>query len=340
MKAEIKPRIRWGDEREPLHPAIPLSTPWLVFADPASACNFKCTFCPTGHSDLIGDRFNGAMKYELLTKIVDDLAEFDKPIKVLRLYKDGEPFLNKRFADMVRYAKAAPYIMCVDTTTNGSLMTPDRVGPVIEAGLDRINISVDGMNAETYKKVTGARFDFPKFVENVKWLYENKGQCEIVIKTINEILADDEKQRFLDTFGNYCDRIFIENFSPCWPEFDEEARTGWKITNTLYGQPLNTAADVCPYVFYSYSVNADGLVSACFIDWGRKLIIGDTRTQSMKEIWNSPAMNELRLQHLRGERKKNQTCGNCGQLTNCGAESIDAYREELLNKFEKHLGVA
>ena len=100
------------------------------------------------------------MKFEVFQKIIDDLAEFDRPLKVLRLYKDGEPFLNRRLADMVAYAKRSGRVDYMDTTTNGSLITPERIGPVLEAGLDKINISVDGMTADTYRKFTGFKFDF------------------------------------------------------------------------------------------------------------------------------------------------------------------------------------
>src|SRR5262249_40019973 len=158
------------------------------------------------------------------------LGAFDKPIKVLRMYKDGEPFLNKRLADMVAYAKKAKHIEYIDTTTNGTFLTPKRMGPVIEAGIDKINISVDGMTEETYQRFTGFKFDFKAFIENVKWLYANKGQCEIVVKIPGELITEAQRQEFFDTFGDHCDRIFVENFAPCWPEFDIEEHTGVKIT--------------------------------------------------------------------------------------------------------------
>lgn len=337
MKAAIKPRINL-DGRVPLETVIPLATPLVVFVDPASACNFKCGFCPTGHHELpgIAQRFNGAMKFELFAKIVDDLAEFPEPIKVLRLYKDGEPFLNKRLADMIAYAKASGAVEYIDTTTNGSLITPDRLEPILAAGLDKINISVDGMNEHTYARVTGARFDFARFVANVKWLYANKGDCEVVIKTIGDILTPGQRQEFLDMFGDHCDRIFVENLAPCWPEFDAAKHMGVTIREGIYGQAIGET-DVCPYIFYSYSVNADGLISACFIDWGRKLIIGDVRLQSMREIWTSPAMNALRLQHLEGRHRENKVCGSCGQLSHCLPDNIDAHRAELLERMRSSL---
>ena len=76
--------------------------------DPSNVCNFKCTFCPTGDKELLDsvNRPLGIMAYDLFTKIIDDLRDFPGKLKSLRLFKDGEPFVNKRMIDMIRYAKS------------------------------------------------------------------------------------------------------------------------------------------------------------------------------------------------------------------------------------------
>ena len=332
MKAQIKPRINLED-RTPLQDVIPLETPFVLFVDPSSACNFQCTFCPTGDRELIKGtgRYQGVLQFELFQKIVDDLSLFPDRIKVLRLYKDGEPLLNKNFARMVSYARQSGLAPYIDTTTNGALMEPERIGPIIEAGLDKLNISVDGMNTDQYLRFTKYDFDFDKFTENVKWLYNNKGNCEIVIKIPAELITQSQQQEFYDTFGDYCDRIFIENFAPCWPEFDVQERTGFKMTEGIYKQPV-TYTNTCPYIFYSMSVNADGLVSACFLDWERKLPIGDVREQSLKEIWEGDTLFQYRLDHLRGKRKQHAVCGQCGQLSHCMPDNIDPYVDVLTER--------
>ena len=333
MKAKYQPRINLED-RTLLQDVIPLDTPITLFVDPASACNFSCPFCPTGHQKLIDEtgRFQGVMKLDLFKKIIDDLKEFPQPVEVLRLYKDGEPFLNKNLAKMIAYAKQSGAVKYIDTTTNGSLMTPARLEPVLEAGLDKINISVDGMDAGQYLEFTKYEFDFDEFVKSVKWLDQNKGACEVSIKIPGDILTENQKEEFLEVFGDYCDRIFIENFAPCWPEFDVETHTGVKIQQGIYQQSI-TQTDTCPYIFYSLSINADGLASSCFLDWGRKLLVGDARRQSVNSIWHSEEMNDLRLQHLKGKRNENPVCKSCGQLTHCLPDNIDAYREKLLPAF-------
>ncbi|MGD0679901.1 MAG: radical SAM protein [Polyangiaceae bacterium] len=340
MKAAIRPRINL-ENRTPLQEVIPLATPITLFVDPASACNFQCTFCPTGDREAIAEtgRYQGTMKLPLFKKVIDDLAGFEKSVRVLRLYKDGEPFLNKNLAAMIAYAKASGRVDTIDTTTNGSLLDPERVKPVLDAGLDRINISVDGMTKEQYRDFTRFEFDFEAFVKNVAFLYEHRGQCEVAIKVPGDLLTEEQKALFLRTFGDLCDRIFIENFAPCWPEFDVESRTGVTITKGIYEQPTGDT-DTCPYIFYSMSVNADGLVSSCFLDWGRKLVIGDVRQESLPAIWRSDKMNELRLLHLEGRRREHPVCGNCGQLSHCLPDNIDAHRPKLLERMRKDLGAS
>lgn len=332
MKAQIKPRINL-EGRTALQDVIPLETPFVLFVDPSSGCNFQCAFCPTGDRTLIKEtgRYQGAMSFDVYRKIIDDLALFPEKIKVLRLYKDGEPLMNKRLAEMVAYAKQSGHVPYIDTTTNGALLDPDRIGPVVEAGLDRVNISVNGMTREQYKNFTKYDFDFSRFVDNVKWLYAHKGDCEIVIKIPGELITEAQKQEFFDTFGDYCDRIFVENFAPCWPQFDVETRLGVTFTSGIYQQPIGRT-NTCPYIFYAMSINADGVASACFLDWGRKLQVGDVREHSLLEIWNSQEFNELRLLHLQGERKQHPVCSKCGQLTHCLPDNIDAYAADLLPK--------
>lgn len=332
MKAQIKPRINL-ENRTQLQEVIPLGTPMVLFVDPSSSCNFRCRFCPTGDALLMKEsgRWQGQMDFDLYKKIIDDLAAFDTPLKVLRLYKDGEPFLNSRLPDMVRYAKASGSVLYIDTTTNGFLLDPERVMPILDAGLDRINISVNGMSDAEFLEFTGVKVEFNRYVDNIRELYRRKGDCEICIKIAGDFLSEEAKQRFYKTFGDCSDRIFIENVAPCWPEFDIQGRLGVEITRGIYDQDI-MGVNTCPYIFYSMSINSDGSVSLCFLDWARKLLIGDVRRQSVKDVWDGPELYRYRVEQLEGRRRENQVCGVCGQLTHGLPDNIDPYTGELLEK--------
>ena len=89
--------------RTRLETVIPLKTPFILYCDPSSVCNLQCEFCPCGraHADLWTEdkkKSLGIMDFDIFKKIVDDCAEFPDKIKVLRMYKEGEPLLNPNFA--------------------------------------------------------------------------------------------------------------------------------------------------------------------------------------------------------------------------------------------------
>lgn len=335
MKAEIAPRIDLKN-RTKLEQVIPLDTPFVVFVDPSDACNFKCKFCPTSDRDLMKSvgRPWMRMNFELFKKVADDLTKFPNKVKVLRLYKDGEPLINKDLEKMISYAKSVGASERVDTTTNASLLTRERGKALVEAGLDRINISIYGVSTDNYKNFSDAKVEFSTILENVKNFYEIRGNCEMVVKVNGDSLSEVEKEKFLKEFGDSTDKIFIEHTMACWPNF--ELRDGIKVNEEvgIYGQELSNV-DACPYPFYSFSINSDGVVSVCFLDWGRKLTVGDVKTQSVQEIWNGEGMRAYRKMFLEGNRKEHPVCGGCGQMTHGQPDNIDEFMDTILARLNE-----
>jgi MoaA/NifB/PqqE/SkfB family radical SAM enzyme len=331
MKAKIKPRIEI-EKRTRLEEVIPLGTPFVIFIDPADICNFQCKFCPTGNRTLIKTlrRSAGLMDFNLYRKIIDDICTFDKPLKCLRLYKDGEPLLNPKFPHMIRYAKEQGCALEIDTTTNGSLLNPRMNLELIHAGLDRINISVEGVSEDKYLKFSGYSINFQKFVDNIRHFYENRQNCKVCIKICGDILTDKEKDSFFDIFGDIADMIFIEHVAPCWPNFEMDGvKPNTKVG--IYGQEI-CEVQVCPYIFYSLAVNSDGRASLCFLDWSRELLIGDVKKESLKDIWNGSVLLANRKAHLSMKRKDSPFCASCGQLSYGLPDNIDSFADVLLNR--------
>lgn len=333
MQAEIKPRIDLKN-RTRLETVIPLSVPFIINVDPADICNFQCKFCPTGDRKLMKNtpgRNHGVMDFKLYKKIINDIGEFEKPIKVLRLYKDGEPLLNPGFAEMIKYAKARKCAEKIDTTTNGSLLTPALSRNIVDAGLDRINISIEGVNAQQYLEFSNYKIDFDALVSNIRHFYANRKQCEVLIKINGDLLTEDDKKKFIETFSCIADNIYIEHVMSCWPEFElNNIEVNQQVG--IYGQEIKEV-QVCPYLFYSFSINSDGTVSTCFLDWSRKLIIGDVKTESVKDIWLGNKLKEYQTMFLMKKRKGHPVCGNCGQMSHGMPDDIDKYAELLIKYF-------
>lgn len=332
MKAEIKPRIEL-ENRTKLETVIPLDVPFIINIDPSDTCNFQCIFCPTGDRKLMKStpgRSHGVMDFDLYKKIIDDICEFEKPIKVLRLYKDGEPLLNSRLAEMIKYAKEKRCSERIDTTTNASLLNAAKNLEIIEAGLDRINISIEGINTEQYLNFSKYKIEFEQLVNSIRHFYENRKQCEMIVKINGDTLTEDDKNKFFEIFGDISDGVYIEHIMSCWPEFE---LNGVEVNEEfgIYGQKISEV-QVCPYVFYSFSINSDGTASTCFLDWSRKLIIGDTKVESIRNIWKGDKLFNYQRMFLLMKRKGHAVCGQCGQLSHGLPDNIDPYADELLDK--------
>jgi len=320
------------NKRGNLSDALPLKQPYVLLIDPSSLCNLRCTWCPSGYDSLMSEygRKNGTMSYELFEKIVSDSREFGEKINVLRMYKEGEPLVNPRFADMVKLAKKSGVFKKIETTTNGILLNKELNRQLIEAGIDQINISVNGVSDEQIFKNTKRHIDFKKYSENIIDLCKNSNDCIIYVKGIKDVLSSDEQKYFIDVFGEWADRIYLERLSPAWPDFDIQ-QSGYsyeKIGN--YEQPAENRI-VCPYIFYVMVVNSDGTCDTCVGDWKHHQIIGDLKNESLKNIWLGESLKGIQLAQLENKRDIYEMCKVCEVIKYGCYDNIDNDRETIAN---------
>ena len=111
-------------------------------------CNYKCFYCDPlglGHGDPLG------------TVTVKDVANVVEAAHGLGMdavrFTGGEPLLRKELPDMIHHAKHVIGIPDVAVTTNASLLKR-RLPDLLEAGLDRVNISLDAITPEVFKEAT------------------------------------------------------------------------------------------------------------------------------------------------------------------------------------------
>lgn len=323
-------------DREKLQDVIPIETPYLVFIDPSSVCNLSCKFCPCGGGNKevwSQDKRTSFLPYTDYRKIIDDLAEFPEKIKTLRLYKEGEPLANRFFPEMIQYARKKDVTGRIDFTTNGTLFTEDLALAVTDAGVDRINISIEALDAEGYWDISGIKLDFDKFYNNLKFLYHHKNGAHIFVKISDCGLGEHKAEEFYNMFSDISDEMAVEHITSVWPEF-EITKVDKDGDFDIYGGKMDerNSVDVCPYIFYSICINSDSSVSTCFMDWNHKLIIGNAKDKSIKEIWNGQQLRDMRINHLQGNRCLHEICSNCGQLKFAVLDNIDSYRNELLER--------
>lgn len=335
MQASYIPRIDLRDPLE-LKEALPLRTPYVIHIDPCDTCNFHCKFCPSGNLELMkktNGRGHGPIDFNTYCGIIDSLKEFPDPVRVIRLYKEGEPLLHPRFAELVSYAKASPKVQRVDTTTNASLLTKDRSLAIIEAGLNRINISVEGINAEQYREFSGHKMRYEEFVDNIAFFYDNKKQCEMNIKINGDILTADQEEEFYSIFGNITDGISVERTIDYWPKY-KEMKVDYDESVTLLGG-TSREVQICPYVFYEMCINSDGSYSLCRFDWNHAMMMAPhvSAPATPKKIWDSIVLWQFQQQFLRKERLQMTvlSCPKCGILKQGVPEDLDQFADEILD---------
>jgi cyclic pyranopterin phosphate synthase len=108
-------------------------------------CNLSCIYC---HRE--GEK---APTHPLTTKEIGDVLSTAAKFEIRSVkFTGGEPLLREDFVDIVRLV---PDSMESSITTNGILLA-DYASELKDAGMSRVNISLDSLDQETYRKITGS----------------------------------------------------------------------------------------------------------------------------------------------------------------------------------------
>lgn len=109
-------------------------------------CNLRCQYCmPAKGIALMSHK--EILSYEEILRIVKSATQIG--VKKIRL-TGGEPLLRKGIVHLIGEIKKIEGIEEVAITTNG-LLLEDYLDDLLEAGLDRVNLSLDTLNSDTFK---------------------------------------------------------------------------------------------------------------------------------------------------------------------------------------------
>ncbi|NDV25575.1 GTP 3',8-cyclase MoaA [Desulfovibrio sp. JC010] len=112
-------------------------------------CNLRCMYCVTKDFQFIPHP--NILRYEEMLRLVDIAATMN--ITKLRL-TGGEPFARRGFMDFIAAVMKNHPELDLRITTNGTLIEP-LVPELKKIGVNRLNISLDTLDRETFKEVTG-----------------------------------------------------------------------------------------------------------------------------------------------------------------------------------------
>ncbi|PTX58855.1 cyclic pyranopterin phosphate synthase [Melghirimyces profundicolus] len=129
-------------------------------------CNFRCRYCMP--AEVFGPDYAFLPRKELLT--------FEEIQRLVKLFAaggvekiritGGEPLLRKNLFRLVEMVKAVPGIRDVALTTNASLLK-DQARKLKEAGLDRVNVSLDALDDRIFSRMNGERSNVRRVLEGI-----------------------------------------------------------------------------------------------------------------------------------------------------------------------------
>lgn len=281
----------------------------------SSRCNLNCPQCDVGNK--LTNRKNNFLDYNEYCKIIDEIGT---TMLDAIFYFQGEPLLNKKFADYISYVKK--YNIYAITSTNAQLIDKNLALEIVKSGLDRIIISIDGTTQEVYEKyrkggLLSKSIEAIKFLKEAKFELNSKTPCieaQFIVFKFNEHQIDEFKH-LAPIWG--ADKITIksaqiqspnENYEII-PTINKYSRYH-KINNEWKIKKDYTKA--CFRAWYGIVVSADGNILPCCFDKQEKYIYGNIKEDKIENVWKNKKANDFR-NILLDKRESINICRNCNE---------------------------
>lgn len=265
----------------------------------SSRCNLTCDFCFQHHMT----NKKGNMSFELFKKIVDEGVE--EGLCGLKLQSRGEALMNSKFLEFLSYAKERR-IMDVHVTTNGLLLTDEKLREAVNSGLDLLIFSYDVHHADSTKMTLD---EYTKFIQdrvrkaNSERVRQNRNMKLRVQTSIEDFSPDKitETEKVNRALFPEADVILINRIYDSHEDADH-----------FKGRLQDFELYPCSYLWQRLTIYDDGEVTTCSKDYNSKYNrLGSVVSQSVKSIWHSEEMQKLRKGHLANRRCDFHICALC-----------------------------
>lgn len=297
------------------------SVPYHLNLDLYNVCNLKCRFCPTGTDQL--ERSRARVSVAQAKAIIDAVKDY---IITFAPYHWGEPLLNPDIFEVIQYGHAAG--MFTQIHSNLSLKVKDLGRRLVDAKLDSMLISIDGLDQEVnakYRRKVINELVFANIRDIVaarKRAGSNKPRLELAFLVFrhNEheipLLEAKRKELGIDAIVLRKAAIYEESWIPEHKDF----------------QPLQQIfTDTCSFLYADLNVEPDGGISPCCINSNRKWDVG--RVEDLKDLrafWNNPRHRAMRAYlasfHDEGGRRQAAgleeplLCHSCNWVAECRSQ--------------------
>ena len=290
--------------------------PFSLSIEPTTACNLGCPECPSGLKQFT--RPTGKLNLELHQVMIEQLK---KSVFYINYYFQGEPFLHPKFLDLIVEAKRNKIYTA--TSTNAHFIDEKKAEEIVESGLDRLIISIDGLTQATYEnyRVHGK---LSKVIEGTKHLLAAKKKLNsstphlifqfLAVKPneheIPEVFKLGKEMKIDEVRIKSAQLYDYENGNPLMPENEKYSR--YKLQSDGTYKLKYKTGNHCWRMWSSSVFTWDGKVVPCCFDKDAKHVLGSLENRSFNEIWNDKQYIAFRQAVLTG-RNQIDICKNCSE---------------------------
>jgi len=268
--------------------------PTLLEIEPVNYCNLNCLMCPV--KEMVRKR--GFMDLSLFKSIVDQTIStaWEYSFGVI-----GEPTLHPDLINMIEYIKSKDCKISLNTNLN---YRDDTISEkLVENGVDRIIVTISGIDESMYKKIN-QKGDYHLVLHNLMKIKSIKKKLKkrkpTVIASFVKIEANREQSRtawrHLRKYFDYCKITKMHDWVGSSQIAMLEPREKIRKNNKR-----------CSMIYTTATILWDGRVAACCHDYEGREILGDTKSMTMNDIWNS---------HVKDFRKRYFNCDLCKNCSN------------------------
>jgi len=270
-----------------------------------ASCNLRCPMCPISAESPNGKGKSTWFSFELYKQIVSDGVR--RGLRAIKLNYVNEPLIRNDLFEFVRFARKAG-VIDVYLSTNGVLMKPKVIRQLIEAGITRIQISIDAHSAEIYDQVRPGG-DLSKVQKNVEKLVSIRNDLGSVtplvrVNFVRTELNEEQLPEFVAYWKDRVDMIGIQ-------EFVKPPKASSQLVSRTT-EHKRVRGFRCSFPFKQLVITNEHNILPCCTFWGEHMKLDSCDTpESVVMAWNSEKMKSLRKIHEAGEYWRIETCRKC-----------------------------
>ncbi|MCK4670778.1 MAG: radical SAM protein [Nanoarchaeota archaeon] len=177
---------------------------------PITGCNLNCVFCSVDEKLKKGPCY--VIDLDLLVSEFQKLAEKKNHPLYVHISAQGEPLFYSKIVELVSEISKIEKIQIVSIGTNGTLLTKELIDKLVDAGLHRINLSVNAIDPQIAKKLAGSlEYDIEEILKIAKYI-KSKNIDLIIAPVYLQKLNHEEMGKVIQFAKEIGCQIGIQNF--------------------------------------------------------------------------------------------------------------------------------